>query len=162
MKRRIFLLSLFTLAGSTLVGRSLLAGQAGERTNLEKITRSDQEWRSRLTAEQYHILRQAGTERSFTSALNGEKRHGVYRCAGCELDLFSSDMKYDSKTGWPSFTKAIPGRVETEIDFKLIYPRTEYHCVRCGGHQGHLFKDGPPPLGNRYCNNGVALQFVSV
>lgn len=127
----------------------------------KKFDLSKEEWKKRLTPQQYHILRNEGTERPNSSALNYEKRKGEYRCAGCGLRLFTSEMKYDSGTGWPSFFKAIDEHVETSIDFKLIYPRTEYHCKRCGGHQGHVFNDGPQPTGKRWCNNGLALKFVA-
>lgn len=121
---------------------------------------SAQEWKERLTAEQYRVLRKSGTERAHSNELADEKRPGTYVCAACELPLFTSDQKYESGTGWPSFWDVIAGHVETKLDLKLIYPRTEYHCARCGGHQGHVFKDGPEPTGLRYCNNGVALLFI--
>ena len=127
---------------------------------IQKWTLSKDDWKSRLTEEQFYVLRKEGTERPFTSPLNEEKREGIYSCAGCGLALFKSDQKFDSGTGWPSFFDTIEGHVGTKRDFKLIVPRTEYHCARCGGHQGHVFNDGPLPTGLRYCNNGVALKFV--
>jgi len=127
---------------------------------VEKIALDNQEWKKRLTPEQFDVLREEGTERPFTSPLNTEKHEGIFACAGCGLELFPSKFKYDSGTGWPSFFDAIPGHVETKTDYKIVVPRTEYHCARCGGHQGHVFDDGPKPTGLRYCNNGVALKFV--
>ena len=128
----------------------------------EKLKLSKDEWRERLGEPlAYDVLRRESTERPFTSALNDEKREGVYVCAGCDLPVFTSQMKFDSGTGWPSFFTAIPDALETKKDFKLILPRTEYHCAKCGGHHGHVFKDGPQPTGERWCNNGVALRFVA-
>ncbi len=126
----------------------------------EKLKKPAAEWQALLPADSYRVLFREATERAGTSPLDDEKREGTFICAACHLPLFGSSAKYDSGTGWPSFFDAIPGHLETKIDFKLILPRTEYHCARCGGHQGHVFKDGPPPTGQRYCNNGVALRFV--
>ncbi len=126
----------------------------------DALTRTREQWKRELTPAQFDVLRQEGTERPFSSPLNDEKRPGVFACAGCGLPLFTSRMKFDSGTGWPSFVTSIPGHLATKRDLKLIVPRTEYHCVRCGGHQGHVFDDGPPPTGERWCNNGVALRFL--
>jgi peptide-methionine (R)-S-oxide reductase len=125
-----------------------------------KIDKPDAEWRELLSQESYAVLFKDATEPPGSSELNQEKREGTFVCAACNLPLFESSAKYESGTGWPSFFDAVPGRVGTRTDFKLILPRTEYHCARCGGHQGHVFKDGPQPTGQRYCNNGVALRFV--
>lgn len=128
--------------------------------SIEPFELDDLEWKARLDEEAYYVLRKEGTERPFTSELNDEKRDGEFACAGCNLVLFESDKKFDSGTGWPSFWQPVEGRVATKTDYKLLLPRTEYHCARCGGHQGHVFKDGPQPTGLRYCNNGVALSFI--
>lgn len=137
------------------------AGAAINRPEaIGKIIKTDSEWQDSLTRQQYQVLRREGTERAFSSSLNNEKRPGNYACAGCGLVLFTSEMKFDSGTGWPSFFTTLSGTVGTKTDFKLIYPRKEYHCIRCGGHQGHVFKDGPQPSGQRWCNNGVALKFI--
>ncbi len=134
----------------------------GVRTPLatEPLKLSKDEWRKRLTPAQFYILREEGTERPGSSPLNHEKRPGIFACAGCGLALFTSAMKYESGTGWPSFFTAIPGVFGKTSDYKLLLPRTEYHCIRCGGHHGHVFNDGPKPTGQRWCNNGVALKFI--
>ena len=138
----------------------LRLGKAMAKEIIEKLQLSDTEWKQRLTPEQYDVLRHEGTERPFSSPLNEEKRQGMFACAGCGLELFPSQFKFDSGTGWPSFYDATPGHLETKTDYLLIAPRTEYHCARCGGHHGHVFNDGPKPTGLRYCSNGVALKFI--
>ena len=127
---------------------------------ISKVIKSNKEWKKILTADQYYILRQEGTEHPYTSPLDDEKRQGEYLCAGCKTALFNSKMKYDSGTGWPSFFEHYPNVIATKLDFKLLLPRTEYHCAVCEGHQGHVFNDGPQPTGKRYCNNGAGLTFV--
>ncbi len=139
---------------------ALLPADHGLDFSLDPVTRAPEEWRSLLSPAAYDVLRKEGTERAGSHPYNIEKRDGVFLCAGCDLPLFTSAMKYDSGTGWPSFFTHIPGHMGTKKDFKLIWPRTEYHCIRCEGHQGHVFDDGPPPTGQRWCNNGVALRFV--
>ena len=160
MNRRHFI---SLLGGSALVPFwfDRVTAQGASRTmTSDKIERSEEEWRELLTPEQFQVLREEGTERPGTSPLLEEKRSGKYVCAGCGQPLFTAAMKYDSGTGWPSYFTALEGALETRRDFRLLLPRTEYHCSRCGGHQGHLFDDGPQPTGLRYCNNGVALKFV--
>jgi peptide-methionine (R)-S-oxide reductase len=124
------------------------------------LTKSDAEWRTALTPDRYRILRNHGTERAFSSPLNAEKRTGVFVCAGCGQALFSSETKFESGTGWPSFWRPLEGAVGTEIDTSWLMVRTEVHCAKCGGHLGHVFNDGPAPTGLRYCINGLALNFV--
>ena len=128
--------------------------------SMKRLGKTRSEWRDALPPDRYEVLFDEGTERSGSSPLNREKRAGMYICAACHLPLFASEAKFDSETGWPSFTQPLPGHIDTRKDFKLIWPRTEYHCARCGGHQGHVFDDGPAPTGQRWCNNGLALDFV--
>jgi peptide-methionine (R)-S-oxide reductase len=143
---------------SALSGGEKQSGAPGQ--TIERLDKPKSEWRKLLTREQYAVLFEEDTEPAFSSPLNNEKREGTYLCAACYLPLFSSKTKFDSGTGWPSFYEPMSGRLGTKRDFKLILPRTEYHCVRCGGHQGHVFDDGPPPTRQRWCNNGLALKFV--
>jgi len=153
-------LSRIALGGlAAWVGPSARAAGSSTAARADAVRLTDEEWRKRLSAEQYRVLRREGTEPPFSSALNAEKRRGVYKCVGCDLPLFTSSMKFDSGTGWPSFFEALPGAFGFTTDYKMILPRTEYHCARCGGHHGHVFDDGPRPTGKRYCNNGVCLKF---
>lgn len=168
MTRRTLLTTLAALGLGAGAARTIGADSKTAKTNpgaqgnVAKVNFSDAEWKARLTSQQYHVLRREGTEAPGTSALNREKRKGTYHCAGCDLPLFSSAAKYESGTGWPSFFEPLPDAVGLKTDYKLILPRTEYHCVRCEGHHGHVFEDGPRPTGKRYCNNGVALKFEPV
>ena len=152
--------NLVSLLAAVGLARTADATAPALRADIVPLRLSDAQWRERLTPQQYAVLRQEATERPGSSPLNNEKRTGSFVCAGCELPLFLSLHKYDSGTGWPSFHTAIDGALATKTDFKLVLPRTEYHCARCEGHQGHVFDDGPRPTGKRYCNNGVALKFV--
>ena len=155
-----------TLFGAIAAGAAALFGWRaldGEAETAQartfEVTRTAAEWRQQLNAEQFYVLREHGTERPGTSPLNREKRKGTFACAGCDLPLFSSDTKYESGTGWPSFWQPLPNAVETKSDRSLLMARTEVHCRRCGGHLGHVFNDGPRPTGLRYCMNGVAMNF---
>ena len=126
----------------------------------DKVVKSNDEWRQQLTPEQFKVTRKHGTERAFSGPYWNSKADGVYHCICCGKPLFDAQPKYDSGTGWPSFFTTMPDALNTKRDFKLVWPRTEYHCARCGGHQGHVFDDGPAPTKQRWCNNGVALKFV--
>jgi peptide-methionine (R)-S-oxide reductase len=159
MDRRHLLQGLFGAALTMSLFRKSEAAAAADPA-ITPLEKSKGEWKKLLPPERYAILFEEDTERPGTSPLNQEKRDGLFICAACYLPLFESKTKYDSGTGWPSFFDVIKGHVGTSRDFKLFLPRTEYHCARCGGHQGHLFEDGPPPTGLRYCNNGLALEFV--
>jgi len=167
MKRRVFLTAIAATAGGATVFKDLFAQRTGPSApdaatvkvalqqaggnvpTFAKLELSNAEWKKRLSPAQYHVLREAGTERATTSPLNNEKRKGVFHCAGCDHPLFTAEMKYESGTGWPSFFTTLPGAFEKSTDYKLIYPRTEYHCARCGGHHGHVFKDGPLPTNDK-------------
>lgn len=157
MNRRIFIQNLAIwplLLAAPIIAKEAMAAA------IKPLLKSKEAWRALLPADRYAVLFEDATESSRSSPLDREKRAGTFICAACFLPLFSSKQKYDSGTGWPSFWQPLPDAVATRKDFKLIWPRTEYHCVRCGGHQGHVFDDGPSPTGLRYCNNGLALQFV--
>ena len=157
----------FLLAGAGLAGISVLssvrwpeeAGAQAQKTF--EVTKTEEEWRKQLSKQQYDVLRKHGTEYPGSSPLNGEKRKGIFACAGCELPLFSSETKYESGTGWPSFWQPLENAIGTKVDRSMLMTRTEVHCRRCGGHLGHVVEDGPKPTGLRYCMNGVALKFTA-
>jgi peptide-methionine (R)-S-oxide reductase len=180
MNRREFLLTLGA-AGLAAAAPSVVRAQANQRplaqiqsdwksflapntdlvlTPTPPLKMTMPEWRKQLPPAAFNILREEGTERAGTSPLNDEKRKGIYACLGCSLALFTSEMKYDSGSGWPSFFTTIPNVFGTKRDFKMFLPRTEYHCIRCEGHHGHVFEDGPKPTNQRWCNNGLALKFI--
>jgi peptide-methionine (R)-S-oxide reductase len=153
----------FAFAGlglASLATGLVRSAQATDAKETFEVTKTDEEWMKVLTKDQYYVLRKHGTERAGTSPLDKTYAAGTYHCAGCDLPVYTSDTKFDSGTGWPSFFQPIENAVGTSTDYKLIYPRTEVHCSRCGGHLGHVFDDGPQPTGKRYCMNGVAMKFV--
>ncbi len=155
--------NLLSMSVGSALALAMKAGTMGlaHATAFNELEVDDATWRRWLSDKAYRVLRQEETERAFSSPLDKETRTGTYVCAGCFLPLFSSDHKYNSRTGWPSFWQPISDEnIGTKRDFKLIWPRTEYHCRRCKGHQGHVFNDGPEPTGQRWCNNGVALEFI--
>lgn len=141
-----------------MMNHALAAGDSSRV--IPKLEKSKDEWRRLLTSQEYAVLFEEDTEYPHSSPLNHEKRAGTYICAACYLPLFSSEAKFESGTGWPSFFRPLTEHLGTKTDYKLLAPRTEYHCIRCGGHQGHVFDDGPPPTGQRWCNNGIALKFI--
>ncbi|MEQ8293711.1 MAG: peptide-methionine (R)-S-oxide reductase MsrB [Roseovarius sp.] len=156
MDRRGFIAMI--LLGGTAVSLTSLGAASSASGNFE-VTRTEAEWRNMLTDLQYKVMREEGTEPAGSSPLDKQYAEGTYHCRGCDLPLYPSDTKYDSGTGWPSFYRPLENAVETKRDFKLIYPRTEVHCRRCGSHLGHIFNDGPEPTGKRHCLNGVSLVF---
>jgi peptide-methionine (R)-S-oxide reductase len=162
MDRRLFIAAAVTSAFAIAANRGVIAAadSAAMKADFPPVNKTREEWQKLLNAEQYEVLFEEATERPWTSSLNDEKREGIYICAACYLPLFLSSTKFDSGTGWPSFYQAIEANVGTKRDWKLLFPRTEYHCARCSGHQGHIFDDGPDPTGKRWCNNGVGLRFV--
>lgn len=161
MQRRQFIFQAGAVAGVLMAaGPSVLAHPVNNKLSLKPLDKEHEEWRSLVSKREYDVLFEEDTEPSGSSPLNHVEDDGTFICSACYLPLFEFDKKYESGTGWPSFYNVIVGRVATKLDLKLIWPRTEYHCIRCGGHQGHLFKDGPQPTGLRYCNNGLALKFV--
>ncbi len=168
MQRRRFLTGVTRVIGlGAATGGAAMFGLFGRQSveaaqDAFEITRTDAEWRAMLTSLEYDVMRRESTERAFSSPLDKFWTAGTYHCRGCELPLYSSDHKFDSGTGWPSFWQALPNAVETKVDYKLLLPRTECHCRRCGSHLGHVFGDGPKPTGKRHCINGVSLKFAAV
>jgi peptide-methionine (R)-S-oxide reductase len=160
LTKRTFIGSAAAAFGAFAFGGCARKGDAAAVESFE-VMKSPEEWRKILTPEQYAVLREESTERSGSSPLNKEARRGTYACAGCDLPVYRSDKKFESGTGWPSFTAPIAGAVGTKEDRGLFMTRTEVHCRRCGGHLGHVFDDGPPPTGQRYCMNGVAMKFIA-
>tara|TARA_R110000782_G_scaffold27256_6_gene69125 strand:+ start:508 stop:1026 length:519 start_codon:yes stop_codon:yes gene_type:complete len=162
MQRRQFIRQAGGIASALMVmGPSVFAHPINKNINLSPLKKDHEEWSKLVSSNEFNILFEEGTEPAGSSPLNHVKQDGTFVCAACYLPLFEFDKKYESGTGWPSFYDAIAGRVDTKLDLKLIWPRKEYHCIRCGGHQGHVFEDGPAPTGLRYCNNGLALKFVA-
>jgi peptide-methionine (R)-S-oxide reductase len=163
MDRRQFLVGALAIVPAAVAGCAAGAKETSDQRHAAgkvfEVSRTEEEWRKVLTPAQFRVLREHDTERAGSSPLDGEKRRGTFHCAGCDTALFSSDAKFDSGTGWPSFTAPLAGAIGTSIDRSLFDIRTEVHCARCGGHLGHVFDDGPRPTGKRYCMNGVALAF---
>jgi peptide-methionine (R)-S-oxide reductase len=162
MKRRVFIAAAVGSALAIAANRDIgaVSETSAAKGNVMPLNKTKDEWKNLLESRQYDVLFNEATESPWSSALNKEKRDGTYICSACNQPLFLSETKFDSGTGWPSFFQSIEANTDTRRDFKLLFPRTEYHCNRCGGHQGHIFSDGPEPTGKRWCNNGVALRFV--